>query len=298
MTIVNNRYDFVLLFDVTDGNPNGDPEAGDMPRTDPETLQGFVTDVALKRKVRDFIHSVKGDQPPHRIYVQHEGRGGKLLEELHTEAHDAIGTNEKSRKNPPRDIREEAKRWMCQNFWDVRSFGAVMSLDVNAGQVRGPLQLTFARSIDPVLTTGVAITRVIRATARRAARGGTAEMGSKNVVPYGLYRAHGFVSPSFAKDTGFTEEDLELFWQALLRMFEDDRSASRGLMATRELVVFRHESRLGNAPAHELFDRVSVKRLDPEKAARRFEDYAVSIDDTALPSGVSVLRPAPRYGEL
>lgn len=298
MEIVNNRYDFVLLFDVADGNPNGDPDAGNMPRTDPETLQGFVTDVALKRKVRDFVETVKRNVTPHRIYVQHQGRGGKHLNALHDEAHDTLGTKAADRKNPKGDVREAARKWMCENFWDVRAFGAVMTTGSNAGQVRGPLQLTFARSIDPILPSEVTITRVAKTTEERAEKGGTTEIGRKNVVPYGLYRAHGFVSPSFAKDTGFSEDDLELFWQALLRMFEDDRSASRGMMATRQLVVFRHESRLGNAPAHELFDRVSVKRLDPEKAARRFEDYVVSVDDSALPAGVSILRPAPQYGEL
>lgn len=298
MTIVENRYDFVLLFDVADGNPNGDPDAGNMPRTDPETFQGFVTDVSLKRKVRDFVESAKGNGAGYRIYVQHQGRGGKFLNALHDEAHNFLGTEEKDRKNPKPDVREAARQWMCQNFWDVRTFGAVMTTGSNAGQVRGPVQLTFARSIDPILPEEVTITRVAKTTEERAQKEGTTEMGRKNIVPYGLYRAQGFLSPSFAKDTGFTEDDLDLFWQALLRMFEDDRSASRGMMATRALVAFKHESRLGNAPAHELFERVSVKRVDGVKAPRSFADYAVTVDESSLPSGVSIVRPTPRYGDL
>jgi CRISPR-associated protein Csd2 len=229
--------------------------------------------------------------------VQHQGRGGKHLNALHDEAHDKLETKPEDRKNPKPDIREAARKWMCENFWDVRAFGAVMTTGSNAGQVRGPLQITFARSIDPILPAEVTITRVAKTTEERAEKAGNSEIGRKNVVPYGLYRAHGFVSPSFAKDTGFTEDDLDLFWQALLRMFEDDRSASRGLMATRGLVTFRHESRLGNAPAHELFERVTVTRKDRSLAPRHFDDYDVTVDDSKLPSGVTIVRPTPRYGE-
>lgn len=296
MTTVNNRYDFVLLFDCTDGNPNGDPDAGNMPRTDPETMQGFVTDVAIKRKVRDYIETVKGNQSPFRIYVQHQGRGGTFLNALHDQAHDVIGTAPTERKAPKADTRERARQWMCDNFFDVRTFGAVMSTGSNAGQVRGPVQLTFARSIDPIFAAEITITRVAKTTEERAQKEGTTEIGRKNAIPYGLYRAHGFVSPSFARQTGFSGDDLAIFWQALLRMFEDDRSATRGFMATRDLIVFRHESPLGNAPAHELFDRVEVRRLDLGKPARKFRDYRVDVDDAMLPSGVTIERPRPAYG--
>jgi CRISPR-associated protein Csd2 len=293
-----NRYDFVLLFDVSDGNPNGDPDAGNMPRIDPETMKGFVTDVALKRKIRDYIETVKGNQPPYRIYVQHQGRGGLFLNALHDQAHDAIGTpkDEKTRKAPPANVREAARLWMCRNFYDVRAFGAVMTTGSNAGQVRGPLQLTFARSVDSIAPAEVTITRVAKTTEERAGKEGTTEIGRKNMIPYGLYRAHGFVSPSFAAMTGFSEDDLDLFWQALLRMFEDDRSASRGFMATRDLVVFRHQSPLGNAPAHGLFDRVRVRLKEGRTVSRSYADYEVTVDEQGLPAGVTVVRPQPRYG--
>lgn len=293
-----NRYDFVLLFDCSDGNPNGDPDAGNMPRIDPETMHGFVTDVALKRKVRDYVETLRGNQPPYRIYVQHQGRGGKFLNALHDEAHDHLTppTPADKRKAPPADVRDKARAWMCGTFFDVRSFGAVMTTGSNAGQVRGPLQLTFARSIEPVAPSEVTITRVAKTTEARAEKEGTTEMGRKMMIPYGLYRAHGFVSPSFAAQTGFSEEDLALTWQALLRMFEDDRSASRGFMATRGLYVFRHESRLGNAPAHELFDRVQVARKDGVAVARSFADYGVTVDSANLPPGVTIEQPRAEYG--
>ena len=299
MTTVNNRYDFVLLFECTDGNPNGDPDAGNMPRTDPETMQGFVTDVAIKRKVRDFVETLKGNQPPFRIYVQHQGRGGTFLNALHDQAHDAVGTAKDAavRKAPKADQKESARQWMCENFFDVRTFGAVMSTGSNAGQVRGPLQLTFARSIDPISPTEVTITRVAKTTEARAEKEGTTEIGRKNMIPYGLYLAHGFVSPSFAAQTGFSEDDLSLFWQALLRMFEDDRSASRGMMATRALIVFKHDSPLGNAPAHELFERVQVTRKPGIEAARRYSDYDVRIA-ADVPTGVSILEPKPDYAAV
>jgi CRISPR-associated protein Csd2 len=293
--IVNNRYEFVLLFDVTDGNPNGDPDAGNMPRVDPQTLHGFVTDVSLKRKVRDYVFEARKDQPGYNIYVQHQGRGGTFLNALHDQAHDAIGTAKGDRKTPKPDVREKARQWMCENFFDVRTFGAVMSTGSNAGQVRGPLQLTFARSIDPVLPSEVTITRVAKTTEARAEAAGTTEIGRKNTIPYGLYRAHGFVSPSFARDTGFTEDDLALTWQALLRMFEDDRSASRGFMATRRLIVFRHESALGNAPAHELFDRVRIAHRPEVKYPRSYADYEVTLGDGPIPTGVTVLEPRAEY---
>ncbi len=293
---IKNRYDFALLFDVTDGNPNGDPDAGNMPRVDPETMHGFVTDVALKRKVRDYVEMAKGNQSPNRIYVQHQARGGTFLNALHDQAHDAIGTAKDAavRKAPKAEQKESAREWMCSNFYDVRAFGAVMTTGSNAGQVRGPLQLTFARSVDPVAPTEVTITRVAKTTEARAEKEGTTEIGRKNMIPYGLYLARGFVSPSFAAQTGFSEEDLELFWQALLRMFEDDRSASRGFMAARRLIVFRHESPLGNAPVHELFDRVQVTRKAGVDVARQYTDYEVEVRD-GLPTGVTLLEPKPNY---
>lgn len=296
---VANRYDFVLLFDVTDGNPNGDPDAGNMPRVDPETMRGFVTDVSLKRKVRDYVEIVKGNRPPYRIYVQHQSRGGTFLNALHDEAHNNLSppTPANRRKAPSADVKELARQWMCDNFYDVRSFGAVMTTGSNAGQVRGPLQLTFARSIDPISPTEVTITRVAKTTEARAEMEGTTEMGRKYMIPYGLYRAHGFVSSSFAAQTGFSEDDLALFWQALLRMFEDERSATRGFMATRALIVFKHDSPLGNAPAHELFDRVQVTRKPEIDVARQYTDYAVNVVSD-VPPGVTILEPKPDYAAV
>ena len=293
-----NRYDYVMLFDVTDGNPNGDPDAGNMPRVDPETMRGFVTDVSLKRKVRDFVEVAKGNSPPYRIYVQHQSReGSTFLNALHDQAHDAIGTPKSGRKNPPSAKKEEARQWMCKNFYDVRAFGAVMTTGTNAGQVRGPLQLTFARSVDSVSPTEVTITRVAKTTEARSEMEGTTEMGRKSMIPYGLYVAHGFVSPSFAAQTGFSEDDLALYWQALLRMFEDDRSASRGFMATRALIVFKHESPLGNAPTHELFERVQITRKQGVDVARRYSDYVVEIVDD-VPAGVSMQQLKPDYAAI
>ena len=295
-----NRYDYVMLFDVTDGNPNGDPDAGNMPRVDPETMRGFVTDVSLKRKVRDFVEVAKGNNPPYRIYVQHQSReGSTFLNALHDQAHDAIGTHKSKseRKNPPSAKKEEARQWMCENFYDVRAFGAVMTTGTNAGQVRGPLQLTFARSVDSVSPTEVTITRVAKTTEARSEMEGTTEMGRKSMIPYGLYVAHGFVSPSFAAQTGFSEDDLALYWQALLRMFEDDRSASRGFMATRALIVFKHESPLGNAPTHELFERVQITRKQSVDVARRYSDYVVEIVDD-VPAGVSMQQLKPDYAAI
>ena len=293
-----NRYDYVMLFDVTDGNPNGDPDAGNMPRVDPETMRGFVTDVSLKRKVRDFVEVAKGNNPPYRIYVQHQSReGSTFLNALHAQAHDAIGTPQSARKNPPSAKKEEARQWMCENFYDVRAFGAVMTTGTNAGQVRGPLQLTFARSVDSVSPTEVTITRVAKTTEARSEMEGTTEMGRKSMIPYGLYVAHGFVSPSFAAQTGFSEDDLALYWQALLRMFEDDRSASRGFMATRALIVFKHESPLGNAPTHELFERVQITRKQGVDVARRYSDYVVEIVDD-VPAGVSMQQLKPDYAAI
>jgi CRISPR-associated protein Csd2 len=287
-----NRYDFVLLFDVTNGNPNGDPDAGNLPRLDAETSNGLVTDVSLKRKVRNYVGLVKQEQPPFEIYVKEKA----ILNNQHKRAYLGIGRadllegDDKKRKGG--DAVDDARAWMCRNFFDVRSFGAVMSTGVNCGQVRGPVQLTFARSIDPIVAQEHSITRMAVATEAEAEKqeGDNRTMGRKHTVPYGLYRAHGFVSAFLAKQTGFSEEDLQLLWQALIQMFEHDRSAARGEMATRGLYVFKHESELGNAPAHALFDRVLVKRKEGVDVPRRFEDYQVTASDADLPPGVTLLR--------
>ncbi|WP_296753639.1 type I-C CRISPR-associated protein Cas7/Csd2 [Thiobacillus sp.] len=287
-----NRYDFVLLFDVKDGNPNGDPDAGNLPRLDAETGHGLVTDVSLKRKVRNFVGLVKGEQPPYEIYVKEKA----ILNKTHERAYVGIGKadllkgDDKKRKGG--DAVGEARDWMCQNFFDVRTFGAVMSTGVNCGQVRGPVQLTFARSVDPIIAQEHSITRMAVATEAEAEKqdGDNRTMGRKHTVPYGLYAAHGFVSSFLAKQTGFSEDDLELLWQALAQMFEHDRSAARGEMATRGLYVFKHDSELGNAPAHALFDRIKAERK--VDVPRSFSDYEVTVNEAALPVGVSLLRKA------
>ncbi len=272
------RHDFVLLFDVTDGNPNGDPDGGNLPRTDPETMQGIVTYVCLKRKVRDYV-TVASDND---VYVEHKGAA---LNAQHRKAFEGIGVEP---KKATRQERDSARDKMCEYFYDVRMFGAVMTTSVNAGQVRGPVQLTFARSVDPVLPQDISITRVAITTEEDREKKET-EMGRKTLIPYGLYVARGFYSPQLAAQTGVTEEDLTLFWNALMNMWEFDRSAARGLMATQGLYVFTHESALGNAPAHKLFNRVRIERGEGVIAPRRFEDYTVTVDDQ-LPPGV-VLTP-------
>jgi CRISPR-associated protein Csd2 len=275
------RHDFVLLFDVTDGNPNGDPDAGNLPRVDPETMQGLVTDVAIKRKVRDWVDMAHGEEPRYAIYVQH----GAFLSETRSRAISGISGVEPARQR------------MCETFFDVRMFGAVMSMtQANAGQVRGPVQFTFARSHDPIVPLDHSIVGpaqnerdVNRAEAEgQATNYGT--MGRKSTVPYGLYRAHGFFNPHFAKQTGVTEGDLAVFWQALENMWDVDRSASRGMMSCRGLYVFSHESSLGNAPAQSLFERVRVEQVEGIEAPRRFDHYVVTVDDTALPAGVTLKR--------
>lgn len=288
-----NRYDFVLLFDVKDGNPNGDPDAGNLPRLDAESGHGLVTDVALKRKVRNFVGLVKGEQPPYEIYVKEKA----ILNKTHERAYIAVGAedalkgDEKKRKGGG-DTVTKARDWMCQNFFDVRTFGAVMSTGVNCGQVRGPVQLTFARSIDPIIAQEHSITRMAVATEAEAEKqdGDNRTMGRKHTVPYGLYMAHGFVSSFLAKQTGFGEEDLALLWQSLCQMFEHDRSAARGEMSTRGLFVFKHDSELGNAPAHSLFERIRPKLNDGVTVARGFDDYELAIDEAGLPTGVSLIR--------
>ena len=287
---LNNRYDFVLLFDVKDGNPNGDPDAGNLPRVDAETGRGLVTDVSLKRKVRNFVGLVKGEQPPFEIYVKEKA----ILNKQHERAYEGIGKADllkgEDKKRKGGDAVGEARNWMCNNFYDVRTFGAVMSTGVNCGQVRGPVQLTFARSVDPVVAQEHSITRMAVATEAEAEKqdGDNRTMGRKFTVPYGLYVAHGFVSAHLANQTGFGEEDLELLWQSLANMFEHDRSAARGEMATRGLYVFKHESQLGNAPAHSLFARIQPKLKNEGSVPRSFDDYRVSVDDAALPQGVTL----------
>jgi CRISPR-associated protein Csd2 len=290
---LNNRYDFVLVFDVRDGNPNGDPDAGNLPRLDAESGHGLVTDVALKRKVRNFVGLVKGEQPPYDIYVKEKA----VLNKTHERAYIAVGAgdelkgDDKKRKGSSQAV-EKARKWMCQNFFDVRAFGAVMSTGVNCGQVRGPIQLTFARSVEPIVALEHSITRMAVATEAEAEKqqGDNRTMGRKHTVPYGIYVAHGFVSAFLAKQTEFSEEDLELFWTALEQMFEHDRSAARGEMSTRGLFVFKHDSELGNAHAHSLFDRISIKRRVGVEVPRRFADYDVVVDDAETAPGVTMLR--------
>ena len=289
---LNNRYDFVLVFDVRDGNPNGDPDAGNLPRLDAESGHGLVTDVSLKRKVRNFVGLVKGETPPFDIYVKEKA----VLNQAHEKAYIAIGAEEELKGDKKRkgsgDTVDKARQWMCANFFDVRTFGAVMSLGTNCGQVRGPVQLTFARSVDPVIAQEHSITRMAVATEAEAEKqqGDNRTMGRKHTVPYGIYVAHGFVSSFLAKQTGFGEEDLELLWQALEQMFEHDRSAARGEMSTRGLYVFKHDSELGNAHAHSLFDRIKIKRKDDVDVPRSFGDYEVSVDEAGLPAGVSLIK--------
>jgi CRISPR-associated protein Csd2 len=285
-----NRYDFVLLFDVKDGNPNGDPDAGNLPRLDAETGHGLVTDVAIKRKVRNFVGLVKGEQPPYEIYVKEKA----ILNNQHKRAYVGIGREDllagDDKKRKGGNAVDDARQWMCRNFFDVRTFGAVMSTGINCGQVRGPIQLTFARSIDPIVASEHSITRMAVATEAEAEKqeGDNRTMGRKHTVPYGLYRAHGFVSAFLAKQTGFSEDDLMLFWQALCQMFEHDRSAARGEMTTRGLYVFKHDSELGNAPAHALFERVQMQRKPGVEAPRSFDDYDVVVNEADMPPGVSL----------
>ncbi|MEJ1248598.1 type I-C CRISPR-associated protein Cas7/Csd2 [Denitratimonas tolerans] len=286
------RYDFMLLFDVKDGNPNGDPDAGNLPRLDAETGHGLVTDVCLKRKVRNYVGLARGEQPPYEIYVKEKA----VLNKQHERAYIAIGAEEELKDGDKKKSRKggdkvnEARAWMCQNFFDVRTFGAVMSTGTNCGQVRGPVQLTFARSVAPIVALEHSITRMAVTTEAEAEKqdGDNRTMGRKFTVPYGLYMAHGFVSAPLAAQTGFSADDLDLFWEALLNMFDHDHSAARGLMSTRGIYVFEHSTALGNAPAHALFERIQVKPLSD--APRAFSDFEVRIDDGNLPDGVRLLR--------
>jgi CRISPR-associated protein Csd2 len=290
MTALKNRYDFAILFDVKDGNPNGDPDAGNLPRIDAETGRGLVTDVCLKRKVRNYVGIAKGEVPPYEIYVKEKA----ILNKQHERAYIGIGAAEllnrddKKRKGGAKV--DEARTWMCANFFDVRAFGAVMTLGINCGQVRGPVQLTFGRSVDPIALLEHSITRMAVATEAEAAKqgGDNRTMGRKFTVPYALYVAHGFVSPHLAAQTGFSEEDLQLFWEALVNMFDHDRSAARGEMSTRGLHIFKHESELGNAPAHSLLRRIQPKLNEGVLAARDWEDYVVTVNRDGLPQGVEL----------
>lgn len=314
MTTLANRYDIVFLFDVTNGNPNGDPDAGNLPRMDPQTSVGLVSDVSLKRKIRNYTELARGDQPGYRIYVQE----GSILNEKHREAYRAVrdgdGKVAKEKSLNPQDEKETRAlvRFMCDNFFDVRTFGAVMSTGINAGQVRGPVQIAFAKSVEPILPLEISITRMAATNEKEKAdrekgkegddRTENRTMGRKHVVPYGLYRAHVFVNAKLAERTGFRQEDLDHVFDALKSMFEHDRSAARGEMTSRRVIAFKHASALGNAAAHTLFDRVTVQRkfrgdlhalgdekLDNAPPARRYEDYEVSVRHDGLPDGIEII---------
>ncbi len=285
-TPIKNRYDFVILFDVENGNPNGNPDADNMPRIDPETGYGLVTDVCLKRKIRNYVEDLKEDAPGYRIYV----KKGVPLNRSDAEALTYLGVSDdlKAVKKEDDDFELKLRNFMCSNFYDIRTFGAVMTTftkgALNCGQVRGPVQLNFARSITPIVPQNVSITRVT--VAREADADKNNAMGHKYIVPYALYRAEGYVSANLArKITGFSEDDLQLLWQAILNMFENDHSAARGKMAVRELIVFKHDSELGNAPAYKLFEKVQVKPVEGVEVPRKYGDYVVSVSDD-LPEGV------------
>jgi len=282
---IENRYEFVYLFDVENGNPNGDPDAGNMPRVDPETNFGIITDVCLKRKIRNFVQITKGLAKPHDIYVQEKA----ILTQKQGQAY----ADAEVKKADGGDKVTKARNWMCANFFDVRTFGAVMSLkENNCGQVRGPVQINFARSIEPVTPIELTITRMAVATEKEAKsqEGDNRTMGKKNILPYGLYRAEGYISAHLAQQTGFTEDDLKLLWDALINMFDHDRSAARGKMVARVLVAFKHDSMIGNAPAHALLERLSVSPHSDGKPARAFTDYKVTLDESNKPKGITVLK--------
>lgn len=304
--VIKNRYDFVILFDVENGNPNGDPDAGNMPRIDPETGHGIVTDVCLKRKIRNYVETVKEDAAGYRIYIKDRvplnrsdleagaalGIGSELEAIQKSSGKDAKTLGAQLKKNDPQ-IDAKIRDWLCSNFFDIRTFGAVMTTFVkgalNCGQVRGPVQLGFARSVDPIVPQDITVTRVAITTEADALKKET-EFGRKSVVPYGLYRAEGYVSANLArKTTGFSEDDLQLLWQAILNMFEVDHSAARGKMAVRELIVFKHDCELGNAPAYKLFESVHIARKPEVTVARAYSDYTVTVDPQ-LPAGVSCER--------
>jgi CRISPR-associated protein Csd2 len=288
MSAIQNRYEFVYLFDVTNGNPNGDPDNGNVPRIEIDSQKGLVTDVCLKRKVRNYIDLLKGGQPPYAIYIQERA----VLNNQHKKAYDALGITSELKKLPKSEAKaRELTAWMCANFFDIRTFGAVMTTEVNSGQVRGPVQMTFAQSIDPVVPQEISITRSSVTNERDADKERT--MGRKHIVPYGLYRSHGFVSASLAGDktkgTGFSQEDLDIFFDALGNMFDHDRSAARGEMCSRRIIIFKHALPLGNAPAHKLFELVKVERKSDVKLPRSYDDYVVTVDEESRPDGVEII---------
>jgi len=281
-----NRYDFVYLFDAKDANPNGDPDAGNLPRTDAETGHGLVTDVCLKRKVRNYVALTKGGEPNHQIYFSEKA----VLNNVHLRAYESIGEKHEAKKLPKDVAKAKALTdFMCKNFYDIRTFGAVMTTEVNCGQVRGPVQISFARSVEPIVTSEHAITRSSVTNERDLEKERT--MGRKFTVPYALYRSHGFVNPFLAEQTGFNEQDLNLLWTALGSAFQFDQSAARpaGSMAARKLIVFQHSSQLGNAPSHKLFDAVTIRPKDDSRPHRDFSDFEVAIDRSVIPAGVEVI---------
>jgi len=286
MTTIANRYEFVLLFDVENGNPNGDPDAGNTPRVDPETGHGLVTDVCLKRKIRNHVALAKEAQAGFHIYIQEKS----ILNETNEKAYKAYELKPESKKLP-KNIEDAQKitGWMCTNFFDIRAFGAVMTTDVNCGQVRGPVQIAFAKSVEPIFAQEISITRMAVTTKAEAEKqqGDNRTMGRKHIVPYGLYVAHGFISAPLAEKTGFSEDDLKVLWEAMTNMFEHDRSAARGMMSSRKLFVFKHDNKMGNAPAHQLFDLIKIERSAGSNGpARSFKDYTVSVG--AVPIGVTL----------
>lgn len=279
---IKNRYDFVYLFDVQDGNPNGDPDGDNTPRTDYETGQGLVTDVCLKRKVRNYVQIKMGEDLQNQIFVKE----GAILNNEIKKAYKALDLKPKE-KGKESDNKDKARQYMCEHYYDIRTFGAVMSTGDNAGQVRGAVQLTFARSIDPVVTSEHTVSRIAVTDEKDKDKAST--FGRKSTVPYGLYRAHGFISAALARETTFSEDDLDLLWEALKNMFDLDRSAARGFMAARRLIVFKHKDDLGNAPAHKLFELVKVEAKDRSRPARSFSDYEITVDESKLPKGVELL---------
>lgn len=285
MNSILGRYDFVYLFDCKDGNPNGDPDAANSPRVDPQDMHGLVSDVCLKRKIRNYVLEANGGEEPFDIFV----RQGAILNDSINQAHKDLGheVDGKSKK-ATRDQVKDARAKMCQRYYDVRTFGAVMSTGTNAGQVRGPVQLSFSRSLDPILPMDISITRMA-VTEAKELDAPNQTMGRKSLIPYGLYRCHGFISANLARETGFSDDDLNLLWQALQNMFDLDRSASRGTMAPQKLIVFKHQSALGNAPAHKLFECITVTQRDSVQAARQFSDYEVSINRNDLPENVELV---------
>ena len=299
---IQKRHDFVILFDVQNGNPNGDPDAGNLPRVDPETMHGLVTDVCLKRKIRNYVKLTKNQTPGYEIYVEHQGvlnnQHERAWVELQNETKEKFKKDQK--KKPSRQNQNWTKSWMCKNFYDVRTFGAVMSTEINCGQVRGPVQLTFSSSCDPIVPLDISITRVAVTKPEDAKvdeeGGKVSEMGRKALIPYGLYKGYGFINPFLAQQTGFSDDDLSLLWESLQGMFEMDRSASKGLMSCRGLYVFTHENKFGKAPAHSLFDLVNIKRKFEEgdvesesiKPPRNFSDYEIFIDQSNIPDGVTL----------